>query len=199
MLYTICFSSDNLDCFGNLVIYMHSLQVAFRLHKSIFPIRLIAFSILWSLMLRQLQTGLQSQLLDSLIPCCDSYIHCKMVWWLTLPTFYTNNKKCWEDLICYISIRIGQFKTIIKKHLPNKSFSSWHKKHHQFSSVQSLSCVRLFATPCTTVHQASLSITRVHPNPCSLSQWCNPTISFSFISFSSCFQPFPASGSFPMS
>ena len=31
--------------------------------------------------------------------------------------------------------------------------------HHQFSSVQSLSRVRLFATPWTTTHQASLSIT----------------------------------------
>ena len=29
----------------------------------------------------------------------------------------------------------------------------------QFSSVQSLSCVRLFATPWTATHQASLSIT----------------------------------------
>ena len=29
----------------------------------------------------------------------------------------------------------------------------------QFSSVQLLSCVQLFATPCTAAHQASLSIT----------------------------------------
>ena len=39
----------------------------------------------------------------------------------------------------------------------------------------------------------------VHPNPCSLSQWCHPTISSSFIPFSSHLQSFPASGSFPMS
>ena len=31
--------------------------------------------------------------------------------------------------------------------------------HLQFSSVQSLSCVRLFATPCIAARQASLSIT----------------------------------------
>ena len=31
------------------------------------------------------------------------------------------------------------------------------------------------------------------------SQWCHPTISSSVISFSSCIQSFPASGSFPMS
>ena len=71
----------------------------------------------------------------------------------------------------------------------------------QFSSVQLLSCVWLFATPWTTAHQASCSLPtpRVYPNSCSLSQWCHPTISSSVIPFSSCPQSFPASGSFPMS
>ena len=36
-------------------------------------------------------------------------------------------------------------------------------------------------------------------NSCPLSQWCHPTISSSFIPFSSCLQSFPASVSFPMS
>ena len=40
---------------------------------------------------------------------------------------------------------------------------------------------------------------RVHPNPCTLSRWCHPTISSSVIPFSSCPQSFPASGSFQMS
>ena len=40
---------------------------------------------------------------------------------------------------------------------------------------------------------------RVHPNPCSLNQWCHPTISSSLVLFSSCPQSFPASGSFPIS
>ena len=40
---------------------------------------------------------------------------------------------------------------------------------------------------------------RVHPNPCSLCQWCHPTISSSVIPLSSCPQSFPASGSFTMS
>ena len=39
----------------------------------------------------------------------------------------------------------------------------------------------------------------VHPNPCPLCQWCHPIISSSVIPFSSCPQPFPASGSFQMS
>ena len=37
------------------------------------------------------------------------------------------------------------------------------------------------------------------PNSCPLSRWCHPTISFSVVPFSSCLQPFPASGSFQMS
>ena len=40
---------------------------------------------------------------------------------------------------------------------------------------------------------------RVYPNSSPLSQWCHPTISSSVVSFSSCPQSFPASGSFQMS
>ena len=72
----------------------------------------------------------------------------------------------------------------------------------QFSqSVQSLSRVRLFVTSWIAALQASLSITnsRVHSNSCPSSQWCHPAISSSVIPFSSCPQPLPASGSFPMS
>ena len=69
-----------------------------------------------------------------------------------------------------------------------------------FSSVQLLSCLRLFATLWTTTWQDSLSITnsRSPPKPCPLSWWCHPTISSSVVPFS-CPQSFPASGSFPMS
>ena len=40
---------------------------------------------------------------------------------------------------------------------------------------------------------------RVCSNSCPLSWWCHPTISSSVITFSSCPQSFPTSGSFPMS
>ena len=40
---------------------------------------------------------------------------------------------------------------------------------------------------------------RVHPNPCPLSRWCHPTISYSVVPFSSCPQSFAASRSFQMS
>ena len=39
----------------------------------------------------------------------------------------------------------------------------------------------------------------VYSNSCPVSRWCHPTISSSVIPFSSCPQPLPASGSFPMS
>ena len=39
----------------------------------------------------------------------------------------------------------------------------------------------------------------VYPNSWPLSRWRHPTISSSVVSFSSCFQSFPASGSFQMS
>ena len=71
----------------------------------------------------------------------------------------------------------------------------------QFSSVQSLSCVRLFATPWTTARQPShpSPTTGVHTNPCPSSWWCHPTISSSVVLVSSCLQSFPASGSFLIS
>ena len=71
----------------------------------------------------------------------------------------------------------------------------------QFSSVQLLSYVWLFATPWTAACQASLSIT----NSWSLPRLMSPESVIPFnhfilvVPFSSCLQSFPASGSFPIS
>ena len=43
------------------------------------------------------------------------------------------------------------------------------------------------------------SAPRVYSDSCPSSRWCHPTISSSLVPFSSCFQSFPASGSFPIS
>ena len=74
----------------------------------------------------------------------------------------------------------------------------WFYFSSSFSSVQSLSRVRLFAIAWTAACQASLSIITpgVYSNSSSLSQWCHPNISSSVVPFSSCPQSFPASGSF---
>ena len=73
-----------------------------------------------------------------------------------------------------------------------------------FNSVQSLSCVQLFATPWTAARQASLSITNSWSllKPMSIESvmpsnhliLCHPFLPFSF-----CPQSFPEKGSFPVS
>ena len=69
----------------------------------------------------------------------------------------------------------------------------------QFSSVQSLSCVRLWPHGLQHARPPCPSPTpRVYPTSCPLSRWCHPTISSSVIPFSR-LQSFPASGSFQMS
>ena len=67
-----------------------------------------------------------------------------------------------------------------KEHNENKIFCSiiiTENVYEFISSVQSLSRVRLFATPWTAACQASLSITnsRSPPKPMSPSWWCHPT------------------------
>ena len=69
----------------------------------------------------------------------------------------------------------------------------------QFSSV-TRSCLTLVThglqharPPCPSPTPAAYS------NSCPSHQWCHPTTSSSVVSFSSCLQSFPASGSFPMS
>ena len=66
-------------------------------------------------------------------------------------------------------------------------------------SVQFLSCVQLSTTPWAA-HQASppSPTPGVYSNSCPLSWWCHPTISSSFVPFSSRLQSFPASGSYPV-
>ena len=68
------------------------------------------------------------------------------------------------------------------------------------SSVQSLSRVRLFATPWTAARQGSLSFTISQSLLTLMSiDTVMPSNSSSVMPFSFCSQPFPASGSFPMS
>ena len=91
------------------------------------------------------------------------------------------------------------------------SFQSHNPKHNtgfsrynlQFSSVQfSHSVMSDSLRPHELQHArppCPSPTPRVYSNSCPLSQWCHPAISSSVVSFSSCPQSFPASGSFPMS
>ena len=71
----------------------------------------------------------------------------------------------------------------------------------QFSSVQSFSCVRLFATPWIAARQASLSITNSQSSLrlTSIESVMPSSHLIHVVPFSSCPQSLPASESFPMS
>ena len=80
------------------------------------------------------------------------------------------------------------------------SYKLRNSTYLHLSVVQSLSHVRLFATP---LHHARLPCSSLSPgvcsNSCPMSRWYCITISSSADLFSSCLQSFPASGSFPVS
>ena len=93
--------------------------------------------------------------------------------------------------------RVAQSQTWLKQ-LRTK-LSLYLKRKDQFSSV---------AQSCPTLQIHGLQHARppcpsptpgIYSNSCSSSKWYHPTISSSVIAFSSYFQSFPASGSFPMS
>ena len=97
------------------------------------------------------------------------------------------NSSKWEPILLTIS------------NVPGFGLNS--RKCYQFSSVQSLSRVQIFATPWITARQASLSITnsRSLPKPMSIESVMPSSYLSSVVPFSSCPQFLPASGSFPMS
>ena len=108
-------------------------------------------------------------------------------------------------IICLLSSEFQYEILPMNKKIPWKRVSiHWQNPSgtvNQCSSIQSLSCVWLFATPW--LQHARLShlspIPRAYSNSCPLCWWCHPTFSSSVIPFSSLLQSFPISGSFPMS
>ena len=72
-------------------------------------------------------------------------------------------------------------------------------KHNQISSVTQLGVTLCDLMDCSTPGFVHHQLPALSSNSCPSSWWCHPTISSSVIPFSSCFQSFPASGSFPVS
>ena len=106
----------------------------------------------------------------------------------------------WENFLSSIySEKILSRSFIFKrKKLEYSSISINLHMQHQFScSVVSNSLwyhgLQHTRPPCPSPTPRACS------NSCPSGQWCHPTISSSVIPFSSCLQPFPASGSFQMS
>ena len=121
--------------------------------------------------------------------------------------FHTVNKACVKkrvhDVISW-NYRFAYFILIFQaSHTTVWGCESWRPSSYSGCRlvVQSLSRVLLLATPWTAVHRASSSFTiswscsDSHP----LNGCCHPAVSTSIVPFSSRLQPFPASGSFPMS
>ena len=72
--------------------------------------------------------------------------------------------------------------------------------HMQFSTVKSLSSVRLRPQGLQQARPlCPLPTSRVYPNSCLLNQWYHPTMSTSVVPFSTCPQSSPASVSFQIS
>ena len=121
--------------------------------------------------------------------------HCLSIW-LSLPGLVAHLSSLTLDPM--ISKILSTFKICGKA-------SPWLldkiRSKYYLSSVQSLSRVRLFATPWTTARQASLSITNSQslPKPMSIESVMPSNHLILCLPFSSCPQSFPASGSFPMS
>ena len=92
-------------------------------------------------------------------------------------------------------------KRYLYSHVHGSLIHNSQDKETSFSSVQSLSHVRLFATPWIAALQASMFITNSRSllKLMSTESVMNPTISSSAVPFSSHLQSFPASGSFPRS
>ena len=110
---------------------------------------------------------------------------------------YNTGQECelWCGWGSYVVVhRVAKSQTQLKR-------LSTQYNHLQFSSVQLLSRVRLFAIPWIETRQASLSITnsRRSLNSRPSSRWSYPPISSSVVPFSSCPQSLPTSESFPMS
>ena len=109
--------------------------------------------------------------------------------------------KIWIEITILVSERVD-FK--IKEHNVQNHFALNKFTEGSvivISSVQSLSRVRLFATPWIAAARPPCPSPSpgVHSDSRPSSPWCHPAISSSVVPFSSCPQSLPASGSFPMS
>ena len=85
-----------------------------------------------------------------------------------------------------------------RPHAPWKGFNPWNEISVQFSH----SVVSDSLQPCGLQHArfpCPSPIPRACSNSCPSSRWCHLTILSSVVSFFSCLQSFPASGSFPVS
>jgi len=130
-------------------------------------------------------------------------MECKSYRWVRCNSCYCGQKMTttFRDLTSHT---IKQIRLLFSPHNYEDSYSLFFRHPQlnpfQFSSVQSLSCVWLLATPymVNTRPPCPLPTPGDYSNSCPLSRWCHPTISSSVVSFSSCLQFSPALGTLPV-
>ena len=123
-------------------------------------------------------------------------VHCDKIYWLRIRILAGGKRYLKAWVVVHPRMVPGQQVGYAMNSPPLWEPTNFHR--FQFSSVQSLSRVRLFATPWIAAHQASLSITNSQSSLTltSSSQWCHPAISSSVVPFTSYPQSLPASESF---
>ena len=115
------------------------------------------------------------------------------------PVLRTTNFHCIAQVQSLVR-KLGSHKPCGAAKKEKRAQKSARNNLKAISSVQSLSCVQLFATPWIAARQACPSPTLgAYSNSSQSSRWRHPAISSSVIPFSSCPQSLPASGSFPTS
>ena len=128
-----------------------------------------------------------------------SFIHWRRKWQPT-PVFLHGESQRWGSLVGAV-YEVAQSRTWQKQLSSSSSIAndekvafSWvHFSHSVVSNSSLPHGLQNTRLPCPSPTPAVCS------NSHSSSLWCHPTISSSVDTFSSCFQSFPASGSFPMS
>ena len=110
-----------------------------------------------------------------------------------LSTFKKKNAYWYSDKIMQVSQKLQ-----LLLHWSHILLNSLTGRQETFSFVQFSSVAQLCPTLWDARPPCPSPTPGVHPDSCPLSRWFHPTISSSVITFSSCPQSFPASGSFQM-
>ena len=97
-------------------------------------------------------------------------------------------------------------KNMVLREIEKKHFLKLYLLFTEVLSISSYCCCSVaqsWPTLCDPMDYSMLPRPSPSPGVCSnsypLSRWCHPTIPSSVVPFSSCLQPFPGWGSFPMS
>ena len=112
-----------------------------------------------------------------------NFVESIMVTYVYVPVFLRNESQVFQE---------------VEENIVILRYDTLGTKWNRFSS-ELLSCVWLFVTSWTAACQACpLPTAGIHSHSCPMSQWCHPTISSTVVTFSSCLQSLPTSGSFQM-